>query len=81
MHVGLFWEMPYDREELFVCCTEILIKHNSPAAETVGELCLDIEIYLEVLEAVHAAGFGDGVQVIFRVLNRHCEASKQLVIT
>ena len=43
--------------------------------------CLDIEIYLEALEAVHAAGFGDGVQVLFRVLGGHCEASKQLVIT
>lgn len=52
-----------------------------PAAEAVGELCLDIEIYLEALEAVHAAGFGDGVQVLFCVLDGHCEASKQLVIT
>ena len=43
--------------------------------------CLDIEIYLEALEAVRAAGFGDGVQVLFSILNGHCEASKQLVIT
>ena len=43
--------------------------------------CLDIEIYLEALEAVYTAGFGDGVQVLFSVLNGHCEASKQLVIT
>ena len=49
--------------------------------KTVGELCLDIEIYLEALEAVYTAGFGDGVQVLFCLLNRHCEASKQLVIT
>ena len=41
------------------------VRKNSPAAEAVGELCLDIEIYLEALEAVHAAGFGDGVQVSF----------------
>ena len=39
-----------------------VVRKNSPAAEAVGELCLDIEIYLEALEAVHAAGFGDGVQ-------------------
>jgi len=54
---------------------------NSPTAEAVGELCLDIKVYLEVLEAVHAAGFGEGVQVLFHVLGGHCEASKQLVIT
>ena len=58
-----------------------VVRKNSPAAEAVGELCLDIEIYLEALEAVHAAGFGDGVQVLFCVLDGHCEASKQLVIT
>ena len=43
--------------------------------------CLDIEIYLEALEAVYAAGFGEGVQVLFCILNRHCEAPKELVIT
>lgn len=43
--------------------------------------CLDIKVYLEALEAVYTAGFGEGVQVLFRVLGRHCEASKQLVIT
>ena len=58
-----------------------VVRKNSPAAEAVGELCLDIEIYLEDLEAVHAAGFGDGVQVLFCVLGGYCEASKQLVIT
>jgi hypothetical protein len=47
----------------------------------VGELCLDIEIYLEALEAVHTAGFGEGVQVLFCILNGHCEAPKELVIT
>ena len=49
--------------------------------EAVGELCLDVEIYLEALEAVYTAGFGEGVQVLFRVLGRHCEAPKELVIT
>ena len=48
--------MKMDRAVFPVVCK------NSPAAEAVGELCLDIEIYLEALEAVHAAGFGDGVQ-------------------
>ena len=43
--------------------------------------CLDIKVYLEALEAVYTAGFGERVQVLFCVLNRHCEASKQLVIT
>ena len=43
--------------------------------------CLDIEIYLEALEAVHRLGFGEGVQVLFCILNGHCEAPKELVIT
>ena len=49
--------------------------------EAVGELCLDIKVYLEALEAVYTAGFGEGVQVLFCVFNGHCEASKELVIT
>ena len=49
--------------------------------KAVGELCLDIEIYREALEAVHAAGFGEGVQVLFCILNGHCEAPKEQVIT
>lgn len=43
--------------------------------------CLDIKVYLEALEAAYTAGFGEGVQVLFCILKRHCEASKQLVIT
>ena len=43
--------------------------------------CLDIKVYLEALEAVYTAGFGEGVQELFRVLGRHCEAPKELVIT
>ena len=43
--------------------------------------CLDIKVYLEALEAVYAAGFGEGVQGLFCVFNGHCEASEQLVIT
>ena len=59
-----------------------LLRAKTPQLrKAVGELCLDIEIYLKALEAVDTAGFGDGVQVLFSVLNRHCEASKQLVIT
>ena len=58
-----------------------VVRKNSPTAEAVGELCLDIEIYLETLEAVHAAGFGEGVQVLFCVLYCHCETPKELVIT
>ena len=62
-------------------CEYICIEKNSPTVETVGELCLDIEIYLKALEVACTAGFGERVQVLFCVLNRHCEASKQLVIT
>ena len=42
---------------------------------------LDIEIYLDILEFIHAATSGEGVEVLFRILNRYCEAPKQLVIT
>ena len=56
-------------------------KNPQLSMKAVGDLCLDIEIYLEALEAVYTAGFGDRVQVLFCVLGRHCEASKQLVIT
>ena len=56
-------------------------KNPQLSMKAVGDLCLDIEIYLEALEAVHTAGFGEGVQVLFCILNGHCEASKQLVIT
>ena len=54
---------------------------NAPVREEPGRRCLDIEIYLEALEAVDTAGFGVGVQVLFCILNRHCEAPKELVIT
>ena len=56
-------------------------KKTPQLRKAAGELCLDIEIYLKALEAVYATGFGDGVQVLFRVLGGHCEASKQLAIT
>jgi hypothetical protein len=56
-------------------------KKTPQLRKAVGELCLDIEIYLKALEAVYTAGFGEGVQVLFSILNGHCEASKQLVIT
>ena len=70
------------RLTLHLRCGAFLYNAKTPQLrKAVGELCLDIEIYLEALEAVHAASFGDGVQVLFCVLNGHCEASKQLVIT
>ena len=63
-----------------VLCSNV--KQNSLTAdEAVGELCLDVKIYLEALEAVHAARFGEGVQVRFCILSSRCEASKQQVIT
>ena len=56
-------------------------KNPQLSMKAVGDLCLDIEIYLETLEAVYTAGFGEGVQILFCIFNGHCEASKQLVIT
>lgn len=37
---------------------------------------LDIEIYLDILEFVHATAGGEGVQVLFRILSGHSEGSK-----
>ena len=42
---------------------------------------LDIEIYLNVLEFIHAAPGGEGVQVLFRILSGHSEGSELLVNT
>ena len=55
---------------------------KSPTASQLG-ICvwLDIKIYLEALEAVDTAGFGEGVQVLFFVLYCRCEAAKKPVIT
>ena len=41
---------------------------------------LDIEVYLNLLELIHAAAGGEGVQVLFRILNRDCKGSESLVI-
>ena len=41
---------------------------------------LDIEIYLDILEFIHATAGGEGVQVLFCILNRYREGSEMLVI-
>ncbi len=41
---------------------------------------LDIQVYLNIMEIVHSATGGEGVEVLFRVLNRHSECSKPSVI-
>ena len=41
----------------------------------------DIEIYLDILELMHPAGGGEGVEVLFRILDRYCESPEFLVIT
>ena len=41
---------------------------------------LDIEIYLDILEFMHAAAGREGVKVLFRILNSHSECSELLVI-
>ena len=40
---------------------------------------LDIEVNLDVLEFIHATAGGEGVQVLFRILGGHGEASELLV--
>ena len=40
----------------------------------------DIEVYLDILELMHPAGGGEGVQVLFRILNCHSEGSELPVI-
>ena len=37
---------------------------------------LDIEIYLNILEFIHATAGGEGVKVLFRILSGHSERSE-----
>ena len=37
---------------------------------------LDIEIYLDVLEFIHATAGGEGVKILFRILSGHSEGSE-----
>lgn len=34
---------------------------------------LDIEIYLDVLEFIHATAGGEGIKILFRILSGHSE--------
>ena len=40
---------------------------------------LDIEVNLDVLELIHAAAGGEGVEVLFRILSGHSESSELVV--
>ena len=40
---------------------------------------LDIEIYLNVLELIHATAGGEGVEVLFRILSGHGKGSELVV--
>ena len=40
---------------------------------------LDIEIYLDILEFIHATAGGEGVEVLFRILSCHSEGSEPVV--
>ena len=40
---------------------------------------LDIQVYLNVLEFIHATAGGEGVEVLFRILSGHSEGSELLV--
>ena len=40
---------------------------------------LDIEIYLNILELIHATAGGEGVQILFRILSCHRKGSELLV--
>ena len=37
---------------------------------------LDIEIYLDILELIHATAGGEGVKILFRILSGHSEGSE-----
>lgn len=40
----------------------------------------NIQVYLDILELIHSAAGGEGVEVLFRILNRYREGSESLVI-
>ena len=54
-------------------------KNPQLSMKAVGDLCLDIEIYLNVLELIHATAGGEGVKILFRILNCHSKGSELLV--
>ncbi len=39
----------------------------------------DIQVYLDVLELMHAAASGESVEILFRILNRDRECPELLV--
>ena len=54
-------------------------RKNAPVPKNRGINGLDIEIYLDVLEFIHATAGGEGVKVLFRILSCHSEASELAV--
>ena len=52
-----------------------------PRFRRTGARLLDIEIYLDVLESIHATAGGEGVKILFRVLSCHSEGSELPVST
>ena len=40
---------------------------------------LDIEIYRDILEFIHATAGREGVEILFRILSCHCKGSELLV--
>ena len=56
-------------------------KQKMPRFFGTGAWCLDIEIHLNILELIHSAAGGEGVEILFRILDRYCESPEFLVIT
>ena len=52
---------------------------KAPSSEELGAWMLDIEIYLDILELIHATAGGEGVQVLFRILSGHSKGPELLV--
>ena len=58
---------------------ECSTKRKMPRFRRTGAWILDIEIYLDVLELMHAAMSREGVKILFSILSCHSKGSELLV--
>ena len=62
-----------------MCKCSVIAVIKMPRFRGTGAWCLDIEIYLNILELIHSAAGGEGVEVLFRILSGHSEGSELVV--
>ena len=81
-----FWRVFFGvlcfQQKLFFFSAFVLLRIEKGAVAELSVLLqllrigLDIQVYRDVLEVIHSAAGGEGVEILFRVLNRYGEASE-----